>query len=233
MNETSLVFTETEVLEELNKHPENFSPNVLLRPVYQECILPNLAYIGGGGELAYWFQLKSSFEHFQIPMPMLLLRNSVMWLDQKQHKYFKNLGLSLKELFQREGELAKAWTIKNANEDVLLLKEKENLELLFNSLISKLENKDSSIAEHTKAVKAKQLKALKGISEKWIRSTRKQEESAMRQIAHLKETLFPKGGLQERKDNFSNVYVTQGKSMFEILEAELVIPTQDFTVFKI
>src|SRR5690606_41008214 len=67
-------------------HPERFSPNVLLRPLYQETILPNVAYIGGGGELAYWLQLKPLFDRSAIPMPVLLLRTSVALLPQKEFR---------------------------------------------------------------------------------------------------------------------------------------------------
>lgn len=232
IHETELSFSKEEILSELENKPENFSPNVLLRPVYQECILPNLAYIGGGGELAYWFQLKSSFEHFNIPMPMLLLRNSVMWINQKQHKYFRSLKLSLNQLFKKEGDIAKLWTIDNSSEDLLLKEEREKLESLFKNLIEKLKREDGSLAQHTEASMMKQLKALDGISEKYIRTKRKQSEDKTRQISYLKETLFPNGSLQERKDNFSNIYLTLGEEMFTQLLNELLLPTKEFTIFK-
>lgn len=232
INETEIRFSEEEILDELKNKPENFSPNVLLRPVYQECILPNLAYIGGGGELAYWFQLKSSFEHFNIPMPMLLLRNSVMWLNSKQHKYFKNLNLSLKDLFLREGDLAKKWTLDNASEDLKLAKETQELEILFDSIITKMSASDLSLAQHAEATKVKQLKAVVGISEKYIRTKRKQSADSIRQITYLKETLFPNGSLQERRDNFSTVYLELGQELISHLLEELKLPTKNFTVFK-
>jgi len=67
---------------EIDTHPEYFSPNVVMRPIYQEVVMPNLAYIGGGGELAYWLERKSQFAHFGVFYPMLIRRNSVMWLDK-------------------------------------------------------------------------------------------------------------------------------------------------------
>ena len=68
----------------LDTNPEKFSPNVILRPLYQEVILPNLCYIGGGGEIAYWLELKSNFESNKIIFPILLLRNSVLLTTDKQ-----------------------------------------------------------------------------------------------------------------------------------------------------
>jgi len=89
VNDTDISFTKSELLAELEKHPERFSPNVIMRPLYQEVILPNLCYIGGGGELAYWFQLKSYFKAVNVPFPMLLLRNSVLVKTAKQSEKLK------------------------------------------------------------------------------------------------------------------------------------------------
>ena len=66
-----------------DEFPERFSPNVVMRPIYQEHIMPNLAYIGGGGELAYWFQLKSYFRKEEVTFPILLLRNSALLMSKK------------------------------------------------------------------------------------------------------------------------------------------------------
>ena len=74
-------FSEEEMLAELDKNPERFSPNVILRPLYQEMILPNLAYVGGAGELSYWLQLKGGFDAVKCTYPMIGIRNSVLWID--------------------------------------------------------------------------------------------------------------------------------------------------------
>ena len=99
VNNTDLSFSEQELLTILKEHPERFSPNALLRPLYQEVILPNICYIGGGGELAYWFELKSYFETVKVPYPVLLLRNSVLLCSVKQHTKLEKLNLSTAELF--------------------------------------------------------------------------------------------------------------------------------------
>lgn len=232
VNETTIRFTEEEIFEELKNKPENFSPNVILRPIYEEFILPNLAYIGGGGELAYWFQLKSTFDFFSIPMPMLLLRNSVMWMDNKQHNFFKSLNLSLEDLFEPQGDLTKKWVIASTKEDLTLAQEKAAIESVYTALASKLAAIDSSLSEHLKAKQTKHLNDLDQVSEKYIRTVRKQAEVETRKINYLKTTLYPNGGLQERKDNFSNVYIALGAEMIELLLGELKLPTSDFTVFK-
>jgi len=83
VHNTDLAFSVDQIMQELEEHPENFSPNVILRGLYQETILPDIAFIGGGGELAYWLELKSLFDHYQVPFPMLVLRNSFVILEAK------------------------------------------------------------------------------------------------------------------------------------------------------
>ena len=107
VNNTDLVFSEEEILKDLNDVPERFSPNVLMRPLYQEVILPNLCYIGGGGELAYWLQLKSSFQDFGVVFPMLLLRNSALIIPENISKKTTKLELTINDLFLKQEQLIK------------------------------------------------------------------------------------------------------------------------------
>src|SRR6187399_2368675 len=95
-----------EILEFLTTNPEKFSPNVILRPLYQEVILPNLCYIGGGGEIAYWLELKSYFDSVKVTFPILLVRNSVLLATEKQAEKADKLELSWKDLFSKRANLA-------------------------------------------------------------------------------------------------------------------------------
>ncbi|HJW31383.1 MAG TPA: bacillithiol biosynthesis cysteine-adding enzyme BshC, partial [Saprospiraceae bacterium] len=85
-------FSKIELLDEVEQHPERFSPNVILRPVYQEWVLPNLAYIGGGGELAYWLERKSQFEAAHTHFPMLVRRNSLLLIDAPTQQQIEKSG---------------------------------------------------------------------------------------------------------------------------------------------
>lgn len=229
--DTQLEFTESELLAQLKSNPELFSPNVLLRPLYQEIVLPNLAYIGGGGELAYWFQLKSTFEHFNTAMPALLLRNSAMWMDEKQTKYFKQLQISFQQLFLDEGVLLKEWVKENAEEDLELTDEKIEAKNFYNRLEQKIQKFDTALHPHIEALKTKHQKELTKLSERIIRSERKKNATAAAHINYLKTTLFPGRGLQERHDNFSELYLREGKAFIEVLLKEFQSPSDQFLIF--
>ena len=230
--DSELSFSKEEMLDELKNHPERFSPNVLLRPLYQEVILPNLAYIGGGGELAYWFQLNSTFEHFKVPFPMLLLRNSVLWMDEKQSKYASELGISNEELFHAEGVLLKNWVKKNSKLDLELKQELADFEKLYKDLKQKSKIIDESLAPHVSALAEKQKQSIQQLSEKLIRAERKKNDSAADRIQTLKEELFPNASLQERTNNFSEFYLAYGNQFIASLLENLQLPTNQFSVIK-
>ena len=96
---TNISWSTNEILKEVSDFPERFSPNVIMRPLYQEVVLPNLCYIGGGGEIAYWFQLKDYFNKVNVPFPVLLLRNSVLIQTGNQKKKLQNLDISKEDIF--------------------------------------------------------------------------------------------------------------------------------------
>tara|TARA_B110000503_G_scaffold143455_1_gene244980 strand:+ start:194 stop:1813 length:1620 start_codon:yes stop_codon:yes gene_type:complete len=232
VNGTSISFTEEEILRELENHPERFSPNVLLRPVYQETILPNLAYIGGGGELAYWFQLKTTFEQAEIPMPMLVLRNSVVWLNEKQTKVFHKLGITNQQLFLAEGVLMKEWVKGNSALELELSDQKQTQNTFYQELENMATAIDPSLEKHVKALGAKQLKTIEKLSEKLIRAERRKATTAQQRISFLKDTLFQNNGLQERRLNFSEIYLSQGKGMIDDLLNSFTTQTKDFLILK-
>lgn len=218
---TDITFNETELLAEVEQYPERFSPNVVMRPLYQEKVLPNLAYIGGGGELAYWLERKTQFDHFGINYPMLIRRNSVLWLDKGVVKKMKKLGLSTEELFTETESLIKLFLKKNADEPLHLNPEKEQLKSLFANIADKIQKIDPTLVATVKAEAAKQEKSLGQLEGKLIRAEKQRHDITVNQIRSLKDKLFYNNGLQERRDNFLNFYTKYGKEFFEVLKEHL------------
>ena len=105
-----ITFSEQEMIKEIENHPERFSPNVIMRPLFQSLTLPDLAYIGGGGELAYWMERKSHFALFGMHFPMLIRRKSAMILSAGDIKQSEKLGLSINALFGNENDLIKTYS---------------------------------------------------------------------------------------------------------------------------
>ncbi|HJR99289.1 MAG TPA: bacillithiol biosynthesis cysteine-adding enzyme BshC, partial [Flavobacterium sp.] len=153
---TKMIFSETEILAELENHPEKFSPNVILRPLYQEVILPNLCYIGGGGELAYWLELKSNFEANKITFPMLLLRNSVLLATQKQAQKADKLDLSWADLFSTQNDLVTNKTKALSQFTIDFSEQKAHLQQQFVGLREMAKQTDKSFIGAVEAQEKKQ-----------------------------------------------------------------------------
>jgi bacillithiol biosynthesis cysteine-adding enzyme BshC len=216
---------------EIDEHPERFSPNVLLRPLYQEVILPNVAYVGGEAEVAYWMQLKTAFKQEAIPFPILVLRNSALLVNSKQQYVFQKLGFELEDIFLSEHELTKRYVLASSNSEISLLNEKIALDLLFQKIISK--TSDLSLQNSIRAQLQKQLSSLDNIQEKLVRIEKKKNESAINQIAKIKRQLFPNNLLQERSNNFIAYYLQDFDSFIKKLKNNLDPLSPNFVVLTI
>lgn len=217
----NLTFTSAEMDQEIESHPERFSPNVALRPLFQELILPNLAYVGGGGEIAYWLERKTQFAHFGINFPMLVRRNSVMWIDRPSSGRIEKLGLAPVDLFQDTDSLIRHFLEKNTENDLSLDSEKTSLQNLFDSIRQKALQVDPTLEKAVAAEAVKQMKVVEQLEGRLLRAEKQKQETAVNQIRNLKEKFFPNNGLQERVDNFLNLYTKYGHSFFEVLKNNL------------
>ncbi len=230
INNTSLQFSETEILALLAQHPEKFSPNVMLRPLYQEVILPNLCYIGGGGELAYWLELKSFFEAVNVPFPILLLRNSALITTQKQAHKADKLGLTWQDLFSRQMDLVNQKAMLFSEFPIDLSIQKEHLINQFHYLHVLANKTDKSFSGAVKAQETKQLRGLENLEKRLLKAQKRKYQNELERIVDLQNQLFPNGSLQERQANFSEFYIEYGDSLIEKMFDELRPLDNKFTI---
>ena len=216
--------------DEIENNPVSFSPNVLLRPLYQETILPNIAYIGGGAEVAYWMQLRTAFKQENIPFPILILRNSVLFIDDKQNQKRRSLGFTLKDLFLEEHHLQKKFVLNNSDALVSLQDEMDAIEVVYASIISK--TTDEGLHNSIRSQQKKHLKSFKQLEEKLLRLSKKKNESSLNQISKIKQQLFHDNSLQERYDNFIPFYLNFGDNFIEILKENLNPLNPNFVVLS-
>jgi bacillithiol biosynthesis cysteine-adding enzyme BshC len=215
----NLEWTQEEILKELDEHPERFSPNVILRGALQETILPNIVFVGGGGELAYWIELKEVFQQAGVPYPMLVLRNSFLLVDEKQEKQIRKLGLPAEDLFLPEHELMKKIVDINTNNSYSLNGKIESFESLYNKLLQQANGIDASLNDHVLSLKTKALKKITELEKKLLRAEKRKFAEQQQHIKKLKSSLFPGDSLQERVENFSGFYAKVNKDfMNKILQ---------------
>lgn len=213
--------SQTEILNELEKTPQYFSPNVVLRPLFQETVLPNLAYIGGGGELAYWLERETQFEAFGVNFPMLIRRNSAFFLDKSTQDRLQKLNVQLIDLVENTDILIKKYVEKQAIDPLSINTEKTALNALFDTILKHAVAVDASLEKAVLAEKTKQLQSLDALESRILKAEKQKHETALNQLKAIQQKLFPNGGLQERTDNMLPIYLKHGAAFFETLKAHL------------
>jgi bacillithiol biosynthesis cysteine-adding enzyme BshC len=230
VNNTKLTFNKTEILDLVEKSPEKFSPNVILRPLYQETILPNLAYIGGGGEIAYWLELKNMFEEFKITFPILLLRNSVLVATEKQIKKMDKLHLSWSDLFLKNQDLTTKKTKELSNLTIDFSSQKETLKKQFEYLNAIAVKTDPTFLGAVKAQEVKQIKGLENLEKRLLKAEKRVLTDQLARITSIQNELFPNQSLQERSQNFSEFYIEHGERFFSELFKNQKPLSNEFTI---
>jgi bacillithiol biosynthesis cysteine-adding enzyme BshC len=203
---TDLNFQEEALRKIVDEQPEKFSPNVILRPLYQEVILPNLAYVGGPAEIIYWLQLKSLFDHFKTPFPVLMPRSFGMVVDHTLHRKLEKTGLEYAQLFEDKNYLFNHWTLSHSKHDLTVGQERTTIRKIYEELKRRAESIDKTLGPFAAAEGTRAMNSLEKIERKLLRAEKRLQADKLRQIDSIKDSLFPNGELQERVDNFLNFY---------------------------
>ncbi|MBQ4820283.1 bacillithiol biosynthesis cysteine-adding enzyme BshC [Aquimarina sp. MMG016] len=232
VNETNISWSKSEILKELSEFPDRFSPNVMMRPLYQEVILPNLCYIGGGGELAYWLELKDYFETVEVPFPMLLLRNSALIQTKKQAEKIKKLGVTDTELFLKQHELINRKVRQISNIDINFDPQRKHLQEQFQGMYELAEQTDITFLNAVKAQEIKQLKGLNMLEKRLLKAQRIKLSDQVKRLTTIQNELFPNQSLQERSTNFSEMYLEYGKELIPFLVEHLDPLQGEFIILK-
>ena len=191
-----------EMLELLEKYPERFSPNALLRPAYQESILPNIAYVGGGGEIAYWLQIKTTFENLDIEFPLLKVRESVLLIVSKMREAMQTYKYSPLDLKKELDLILKDFVKDNQTIEISLEQQKISLDKIKSDVLQKALAIDKNATTFIEAEFQRMENQLDKMEKKFIASEKKNQEKAIKQIENLQNRMYPNGGFQERYDNY-------------------------------
>jgi bacillithiol biosynthesis cysteine-adding enzyme BshC len=211
--DSPITWTASEILAELKEFPERFSPNVAMRPLYQELLLPNLAYVGGAGEIAYWLQLKEVFNAFNLPFPLLVLRNSIFLLEPSSNKKLQKLEFDALELLNEENKVVDSWIKRGFHPD--LSDEKNTLNLLFTTIAQKIKKVDASLEAAAMAEHKKQADALENLEKRMLKSMKLAEEQNLNQLRKIRSRLLPGNVFMERNDNLFSWYSDYGPSILQ------------------
>ena len=222
----------SKMMDWVEQSPEKFSPNVLMRPLYQEAILPNIAYFGGGGELAYWLELKSFFDTQKVPFPLLILRNSALVISKKNIRKISKFKLELKDLFLKRSALINKKVRQISNIDLDLSSFKKLLEEQFEYLESLILETDASFKGAVQAQKSKQFKGIDRLEHRLLKAQKIKLKDHIERLVLLQEKLFPGGYMQERVENFSDFYLQHGVEFIDFLMETFEPLSAEFSVIE-
>ncbi|MBS1636927.1 MAG: bacillithiol biosynthesis cysteine-adding enzyme BshC [Bacteroidetes bacterium] len=225
---TELSFTKEQIQQLISESTDSLSPNVVLRPVYQQKILPNVAYVGGPGELAYWLEYKAMFEAYGVTFPVLVPRQFVSFIDKGTHGKLTKLGLDTRAIFEPLDELVNGF-VKKENTGLDIESYKTKLSQVFDALTQDATGIDKTLQGAVEAEKQKALNGLLAVDQKITRALKQRSETDLNQLRGIKAKLFPENTPQERYDNISQYYCKYGAEFIRGLKEQL---TYDLSTFR-
>ena len=231
--DTNITFTQEQILDELKQYPERFSPNVILRGLYQETILPGIVFVGGGGELAYWMELKTVFEAASVHYPVLLLRNSFLFIKEKQSSQWSLLGFEMADLFKPILDLEVDYVKKQANQNLDLTTHIASLNKLYGTIQEDVIKIDASLGDHALNLSIQAQKKLALLEKKMIRAEKRKQHTSISRIHNIKGELFPTNNLQERVENFAEWVGEYGWDWVDVIMENSSKTKANFSIINI
>jgi len=228
--DTNITFSEKDIIKELYSYPEKFSPNALLRPIYQETILPNVVYVGGNAEIMYWLELKEFFRAKNIEFPILVPRNSITFISEKTLSKINKLNLSIENFFSDYHKIIHEKFLENSPISKVLEQKENELKNIFTEIKVNAQKTDKSFINLVNAEETRQLKSFKRMKKRLIRAEKILHGDLYQRYNHLYETINPNGIWQERMINFSDFYAQDGRKWLNICYENIDVITPKLSV---
>lgn len=208
-------FSEDEFFSMLYTNPEYFSPNVVLRPIAQDYLLPTIAYIAGPAEVAYFSQLKEVYGFFNVPMPIIYPRSSVTLVERRVASFFDKYELPL-ELFYEEGLLRNKmmYKVNEIKVEDIFANYFDEINAATYTLTEKIEQIDKSLTDGLRNKKDRYLEIIENFQRKFLDVQAKLNETNISKLQMYLNMLYPEGVLQER---FFNVTYFINKYGFDFI----------------
>ncbi len=188
-------WTPNELLNEASSHPERISPNALLRPIYQETILPNVSYLGGLGEIEYWLQLIPYLKQWKKSNVRINIRTSFAWWTRATQRNWSSISENGINYWTSEKEYRSHWLKILGKSDVDRYPVLETVKRVMNSHY----NQNNGVEQSTDAWLQRIKRDEKRMNERIRRGSLKKVDIQMKRYKSFKNEHHPGNALQERK----------------------------------
>lgn len=231
--DSDISFSADDIINELDRHPENFSPNALLRPVYQEVVLPNLAYVGGNAEIMYWLELKNYFKQNEIPYPVLIPRNSVLFVSEKTKEKAAKFNLEVSDFLRNFSTISKDVLMKNNSILDRLNQQQQQLQQQFSGIAEIASETDVTFGNLVKAEETRQLKSFARMKKRLLRAEKIKQQEKLEQLENLFLRIHPGKTWQERQYNFSVFYADLGREWLQNCYREMDVQQSELIIAEV
>lgn len=186
----------------IDQNPEKISPNVILRPVYQEVLLPNLAYVGGAGEIAYWLELKPVFDEFKIDFPTPLVRTPYFVFPEKNAIWLQEQKIDFLSLFGDIDILVNKVVKSLSGDEISFEKEFEELKSFYGALKLKGKRVQPQLEKMILGEEKRAFSSLQNVEKRFVKADKQKHEQVLNKLRNIKGKLFPNNKPMERVDSF-------------------------------
>lgn len=189
-----------QLIAEIDKRPEKFSPNVFMRPILQDALLPTLGYVAGPGETAYFGQMKSMYSCFNLEMPIIFPRLSATLIEPAIDRIIHELPFEFHEYGNRIEDLESNYVEQTEQHDLEAIFEgwKQDIEKIAEPRKDTISDIDPTLEGAVEKTTSRYFGELDKLKGKVYRSVKKQDDIQLKRIRRIKANLFPGDGLQER-----------------------------------
>ena len=193
-------YSEAELLDLLDAEPERFSPNVVLRPILEDRLLPTAAYVAGPGETSYYAQLRDIYDAFGVPMPVVYPRASVTLVESKVQKVLDRYDLTVADLDGDLEGLHRRLVLDLSEHDVegAFGEATRALHQAMNALKPVAADVDATLAKSADATRAALQKELAAFKDRVVRAEKRNHDIVRDHLDKAQAGLYPTGKLQER-----------------------------------
>jgi bacillithiol biosynthesis cysteine-adding enzyme BshC len=200
IKETEQTYKKSELLVFLDDKPKMFSPNVLLRPIYQDALFPTVAYVGGPGEIAYFAQMKGVYESFGLPMPVIYPRKTVTLIEKNVDNVLENYGINIRDIWEDADKIISETVKKQipTSVDEVFRDASSRIGQEFQSIKQEIIGFDPTLGKSAELAERKMNQQLKFLEEKILRAAKKRNKTVIQQLQKAKNNLYPGNRLQER-----------------------------------
>jgi bacillithiol synthase len=230
--DTKIKFSAAEMEEIFANQIQKISPNVILRPLYQQTILPNAAYIGGPSENDYWLQLKAIFDQYQVAFPVLMPRQFALLIDEKASELLSAMQMDVQDVLLKEDALVKVY-LRKSEKAYSLEKYRDDFSIAYQTIIADIKQLDTTLEASAKAELKRLENGLEKLTNKANKAIKRKEEVSIKRLLKIKEKLMPSGSLQERHDNLMMYNIAPFASYMKNLSENLNTKAGEISVIQL